>query len=117
MITPGGPRVSTAPDYQGGSGASGVDELGAGVYLVNGYTATAKIVRAHSYMDAPGYSTASDAFRGATIQQQPQANRLLTKVAWSYAAGESIEYDVEWTFTGSPMKRPLSSMPKPACGD
>jgi hypothetical protein len=117
MITPGGPRVSTAPDYQGGTGATGVDELGAGIYLLNGYTARARIVSAHSYMDAANYSAPSDSYRGATIQQQPDANRLLTRVAWSYSAGESIDYVIEWTLTGSPRKRPLSSMPKPACGD
>jgi len=113
-----GDRVSTAPENQGGHGGSGTDIIGRGIYLMNGYTATARIVSAHSYMDAPNYSQPDDSYRGATIAQQPQSGRLETHVAWHYAAGESIDYVIEWELKGTYGVRPLSTMPRPGtCGD
>ncbi|HMF91347.1 MAG TPA: hypothetical protein VKL40_11945 [Candidatus Angelobacter sp.] len=113
-----GDRVSTAPENQGGQGGSGTDTIGRGVFLMNGYTATARIVSAHSYMDAPNDYQPDSTYRGATIVQQPQNGRLETKVAWHYAAGESLDYVIEWELKGTYGVRPLSTMPRSGtCGD
>lgn len=110
-----GPRISTDPfAAQGGKGD---DILGRGVFVLNGWTASAKIVSAQSYMDAPNYTTPADANRGATITVAPQNGRLETHVSWFYNPGESISYTVQWTFVGPLGPRPLSTMPmqNPAC--
>ena len=110
-----GPRISTDPfAAQGGKGE---DILGRGVFVLNGWTASAKILSAESYMDAPNYAAPADANRGATITVAPQNGRLETHVSWFYNPGESISYAVQWTFIGPLGPRPLSTMPmqNPAC--
>jgi hypothetical protein len=77
---------------------SGTDTLGYGVSLTNGWQVTAQISNIHSYMDSSSEAPVSDAFRSASITQQPSAGRLETKVAWSFEGGESISYTITWTF-------------------
>jgi hypothetical protein len=93
--------------------ASGTDTLGYGVSLTNGWYATAQISNIHSYMDSPSEPQVSDAFRSASISQQPAGGRLETKVAWSFEGGESISYTITWTFkVGAEGARMVTSQPK-----
>jgi hypothetical protein len=103
-------RLSTDPYH--GQGGNGEDTLGRGIFLLNGYTATAKIISAQSYMDNPNYEAPTDSNRGATVDLHPQNGRLETHIAWFYRPGESISYALEWTLHGPRGLRPLSSLPK-----
>ncbi|MBL8323401.1 MAG: PAN domain-containing protein [Rubrivivax sp.] len=117
VFTAPGTRLSTTPDYRGGKGGSGVDVFGDRMNLLNGFSATARIVKARSYLDGPGYEAPMDAARGARIVLQPQGGRLNTRVEWFHAAGESIDYVIEWTFSGPLGMRPLATMSKQGhCG-
>jgi hypothetical protein len=92
---------------------SGTDTLGYGVSLTNGWQVTAQISNIHSYMDSPSEAPVSDAFRSASIVQQPTGGRLETKVAWSFEGGESISYTITWTFkVGAEGARMVTSQPK-----
>lgn len=95
-----GDRISTDPS---GPAGEGTDTIAYGINVVNGWTATATIANVHSYRDAPHHSGTNDDFRSATISQQPQHGRLETKVHWTYEPGESISYDVIWTFSDGAM--------------
>jgi len=113
-----GSRISTLPDYRGGKGGQGIDVVGDRLRLLNGYTASARIVSAHSYLDAPNYSTPWDVARGARVVAQPHGGRLHTRTEWYYSAGESVNYVIEWTLTGPKGLRPLETMAKPRnCGE
>jgi hypothetical protein len=105
------PRISTTP-FVASSAGSGTDILGRGIFLENGYTASAKILWASSYMDNPDFTSPCDQDRCASISSQPANGRLETEVQWSYQAGESISYAIEWDFTGPAFFRPISTMPK-----
>jgi hypothetical protein len=96
-----------------GPTVSGTDTLGYGVSLVNGWQATAQISNIRSYMDSSSEAPVSDAFRSASITQQPADGRLETKVAWSFQGGESISYTITWTFkVGAEGARMVTSQPK-----
>lgn len=90
---------------------SGQDVIGKGIALGPGITATAKIVASHSIADIGDDSTPDNAYRGATVTIAPAAGRLETVVAWHVEPQESLQYAIQWTFTGRQGQRPVLSMP------
>jgi hypothetical protein len=90
---------------------AGMDVIGKGIALGPGVTATAKIVAAHSMADIGDDASPDNAYRGATVTIQPNSGRLETVVAWHVEPQESLQYAVQWTFTGRPGQRPVLTMP------
>jgi hypothetical protein len=82
-----------------GAASSGTDTLGLSTSLLNGWTATASVTDVHSYRDSTSEAGTNDAYRSATVVQQPALGRLETKVAWKFQPGESISYHVVWTLS------------------
>ena len=70
-----------------------------------------KIFAAHSVLDAPNDNTPDNSYRGATVTQLPQSNRLQTTVHWHYGPAESLSYTIEWQLQGPGGQRPLMTMP------
>jgi hypothetical protein len=103
---PGLSRVNT-----GALPVAGMDVIGKGIALGPGVTATARIAAAHSVADIGADSSPDNAYRGASVTIQPNSGRLETVVAWHVEPQESLQYAVEWTFTGRPGQRPVLSMP------
>jgi hypothetical protein len=110
FASPGNTRLD--PGTNPTASTSGDDMVGVGVNLGAGWTvASAKIVAAHSVLDAPNDSTPDDAYRGASVTQAPSAGRLQTGVHWHYGVAESLSYTIEWKLEGPTGQRPLMTMP------
>lgn len=111
-----GPRMSTDP---AAAATTGTDILRHGVALLNGWTAASGIIAVSSYLDGPDSQLVNDVFRSATVTQGPQGGRLDTKVAWMYEGGESVEYEIIFSFRGGTYgTRYDSDMPKQtSCAD
>ncbi|MDB5043191.1 MAG: hypothetical protein JWN27_3917 [Candidatus Eremiobacteraeota bacterium] len=103
---PGLRRVNT-----GALPIAGEDVIGKGIALGPGVTATAKIVAAHSMADIGGDASPDNPYRGASVTIQPNSGRLQTVVAWHVEPQESLQYAIQWTFTGRPGQRPVLTMP------
>lgn len=95
----------------GATPMQGTDSIGIGVPLGAGYSVTAQIVSAHSVADIGGDSSPDNEYRGAVATIQPGANRFETVIQWHIGPGDSLQYVVQWTFTGPLGQRPLLTMP------
>jgi hypothetical protein len=95
----------------GATPMQGTDIIGVGVPLGAGYSVTAQVVTAHSVADIGGDSSPDNQYRGAIATIQPGANRFETVIQWHIGPGDSLQYTVQWTFTGPLGQRPLLTMP------
>lgn len=110
FANPGATRLD--PGTNPNASTSGDDKVGVAVNLGPGWSVTgAKIVAAHSVLDAPNDSTPDNSYRGASVTQTPSSGRLETTVHWHYGAAESLSYSVEWQLQGPGGQRPLLTMP------
>lgn len=89
----------------------GYDIIGAAVALGPGYVASAQVVSAASVLDIGGDTSPDNQYRGAVVSTQPGANRLETIVHWHLNPYESLQYQIEWQFTGPLGQRPVMSLP------
>jgi len=90
---------------------TGDDFIGQGIALEKTYTASATVVSAFSVADVNGNSPPDNSYRGASVTVQPQGGRLQTDVHWHIGPGDSLQYVVQWTFTGAAGQRPIPTMP------
>ena len=104
-------RASFTP-FDPNSGGSGEDFLGRGIFLENGWVVQPLVMWAHSYQDSPNYTVPCDSNRCAKIEALPQNGRIEVKVAWSFAPGESIDYQVGWGVAGPYGLRPYNTVSK-----
>ena len=100
------------PGTNPNAATSGDDNVGVAVNLGPGWSVTgAKIIAAHSVLDAPNDSLPDNSYRGATVTQLPSSGRLQTTVHWHYGPAESLSYTIEWKLQGPGGQRPLMTMP------
>jgi hypothetical protein len=110
FANPGETRLD--PGTNPNASTTGDDKVGVAVNLGPGWSVTgAKIVAAHSVLDAPSDASPDNSYRGASVTQAPSSGRLETTVHWHYGAAESLSYTIEWQLQGPDGQRPLMTMP------
>jgi hypothetical protein len=93
---------------------TGTDTIGIGAQLGTGYTVqNVTVVQVSSVLDQPGISDApvDNNYRGAQVAFPPTDGRMEVNVNWHIGPGDSLEYVLQWTFSGPAGQRPVLTMP------
>jgi hypothetical protein len=104
-------QASVTRFNNGTTDMTGDDIIGQGIAFEKTYTGSAVVVSASSVADVNGNSPADNSYRGASVTVQPQSGRLQTQVHWHIGPGDSLQYVIQWTFTGAAGQRAIPTLP------